>query len=140
MDIILYILELCSYFSIFSLLLQLKITTNKFLISTAFFIGTIWLFHLHSLYFPWHFYRFYGDTPYLQRKLLPKIMLPADLFSHRKYYLFFYPTIILLFHECWYHKNIYQYFWKNRLRHFFMLYIFFRFLVQKTEIVISIYH
>ena len=53
MDIILYILELCSYFSIFSLLLQLKITTNKFLISTAFFIGTIWLFHF--IYIPFIF-------------------------------------------------------------------------------------
>lgn len=46
MDIILYVLELCSYFSIFSLLLQLKVTTNKFFISIALLLGTIWLFHL----------------------------------------------------------------------------------------------
>ncbi len=46
MDIILYLLELCSYFSIFSLVLRAKVTTDKLLIIASFFIGTIWLIHL----------------------------------------------------------------------------------------------
>lgn len=46
MDIILYLLELCSYFSIFSLVLHAKITAHKLLRSASFFIGTIWLVHL----------------------------------------------------------------------------------------------
>ena len=53
MDIILYVLEVCSYFSIFSLLLQFEITANKFFTSIALIIGTIWLFHL--IFFPFIF-------------------------------------------------------------------------------------
>lgn len=46
MDIILYLLELCSYFSIFSLVLRAKVATDKLLIIAPLFIGTIWLIHL----------------------------------------------------------------------------------------------
>lgn len=46
MDIVLYSLELCSYFSIFSLVLRAKVATDKLLIIAPLFIGTIWLIHL----------------------------------------------------------------------------------------------